>query len=141
MSSLIHIYILKHVITENSVLRLLVIICKMLFIKMAQNTKKFPIRMNGKSWKNFAKNDQTHPSLNLYCFHIVSATDFIQTLNKTEDFELLILYSCFCYLLPFFRYYSYSFMPFLFLFRSYNGCIVRKPQQARVSHMTVRDVN
>ncbi len=46
----------------------------------------------------------------------VSATDFNQTLNKTEDFELFILYSRFSYLLPFLRYYSFSFMPVLFLF-------------------------
>ncbi len=30
-------------------------------------------------------------TLKLYCFHIVSATDFIQTLNKTEKFELFFL--------------------------------------------------
>ncbi len=38
----------------------------------------------------------THPSLNSYCFHIVSATDFIQTLNKTVDFELFFYnrFSC-----------------------------------------------
>ncbi len=88
--------------------------------------------MNGKLYENFAKKDQNHPSLILYCFHIVSATDFIQTLNKTEDFELLILYSHFWYLLPFLRYYSFSFMSFLFLFRFYNGCVLQNLQEAWV---------
>ncbi len=49
--------------------------------------------MNGKLCINFAKSDQTYPFLNLYCFHIVSAMEFVQTLNKTEDFELFIFYS------------------------------------------------
>ncbi len=46
---------------------------------------------------NTLKNLQTfcQPTLHLYCFYIVSATDFIQTLNKTEDFELFFLYSHF----------------------------------------------
>ncbi len=47
----------------------------------------------GSRGKNFEKNDQTHSYLNWYCFQIVSAMDFIQTLNKTEDFKLLILCS------------------------------------------------
>lgn len=29
------------------------------------------------------------PSLNLYCLHVLSARDTIQTSNKTQDFELL----------------------------------------------------
>ncbi len=85
---------------------------------------------------NFRNNSQkmikpTH-CLNLCCFHIVSASDYIQTLNKTEDSELFILYSLFCYLWPFSRYYNFSFMVFLFLFRFYNGCVMRNLQQVRV---------
>ncbi len=62
--------------------------------------------------------------LNLCCFHIVSATDFIQTLYKTEDFELFILYSRFFYLLLFLRYFL-----FLFLFRFYNGCVIARVEK------------
>ncbi len=80
--------------------------------------------MNGKLKKNFAKNDQTHPSLNLYCFHIVSATDFIQTLNKTEDFKLLILDSG-----VFATFYSFWDITVLvqcfFCPSSDNGCVLR----------------
>ncbi len=105
--------------------------------KLWKTKQKIPLRIHGKSQKNLAKNDQTHPSLNLHCFHIVSATDFIQTLNKTEDFEVLIFIR-FGYLLPFFKYYSFTFMPFLFLFRFYNGCVLRNLQETRVGDVIAR---
>ncbi len=92
----------------------------------------------GNCRKTLPKGDQTHPSLNLCCLQIVSATDFIQILIKTEDLELLILYSRFCYLSPFLRYYSFIFTPFLFLFRFYDGCVLRNLQQARVGDVITR---
>ncbi len=90
------------------------------------------------TFKNLQTVYPTHPTLNLCCIHIVSAIDFIQTLNKTEDFELFFLYSRFCYLLPFLRYRSFSFMLFLPLFRFYNGCVLRNPLQARVGDVISR---
>ncbi len=77
--------------------------------------------MNEKSKENFAKTVQTHPSLIRYCFHIVSVTDFIQTLNKTEDFELLILYS---HIFAFFYHFWDITILFLCHFCSSSGFIM-----------------
>ncbi len=75
------------------------------------NIQLFP--QNFAPFKHIEKSSNllpTHPNLNLCCFHIFSATDFIQTLNKTEDFELF--FTCFCCLLSFLRYHSFGLMLF-----------------------------
>ncbi len=82
---------------------------------MRKNHEKQKINSHKNEWeiveKLCKKNDQNHPSLNLYCFHIVSVAEFIETLNKTEDLELLILH--FMFLLSFtifeiLRFYFYA---------------------------------
>ncbi len=113
-------------------------ISQTVFVKIAKNNnKKIPWQW---MWNcgNFAKNYQTHLSLNLSYFHIVLASDFIKTLNKKEVFELLILYSRFRYLLTFLIYHSVSFMLFLFLFTFFNGCVLWNLQEARVGDVIAR---
>ncbi len=53
--------------------------------------------------------------------------------NFQIDRRLWTIYlvcTCFCYLLPLMRYYSFSFMPFLILFRDY-GCELQNLQPFR----------
>ncbi len=47
----------------------------------AARQRETSVQFNGES-------DQTHTFLNVYYFHTVLATDFIQTLNELKDFDL-----------------------------------------------------
>lgn len=59
---------------------------------------------------------QTHPSLNFYCFHL--ATDVIQTVNRTQDFQLFI-----CIFSFFKSYIQFKCNAFFLFFSIYYGCV------------------
>lgn len=76
--------------------------------------------------KNFAKTDQSHPSLNLYCFHISFSYGLHSKFKQDRRlWDIKLVFTCFCYLLPFLRYYGFSFVAILLLFRFIMGVYCR----------------
>ena len=79
----------------------------------------------------------THTCLSFDCANIVLATDFFQTLNESQDFDLSMLHLHVFAILYSFRVITVLVLEFsLLLFRFYNVCVLQPALLLRVSHMT-----